>query len=396
MPRLANQEICCGCSACAAKCNKEAIIMQPDNGGFLIPKIDPDKCVECGACETACPALSVKNEKTELINAYLFQHYDEEIRRQSTSGGAFTALAQTVISKGGIVFGAIMTEDNIVKHDYVSTVEDLFKFRNSKYVQSIIGDSFKKVKEFLKDGSLVCFSGTPCQISGLLLYLGKKYDNLITVDVVCHAIPSPLIFKKYVELSKKRHPDAQKLVFRDKKRGYSYSTMAWYDKNGKEVYRASYELDEWYRLFLHDKCDRSSCYDCKYQNQHRLSDITIWDCYNAHELCPSIDDNKGTTNVIAWSAKGNTLVIEAKNYSRIISLDRNLTYSATINHKRNRPEWNERTFYSDAKNMDVEAFFYKYVPRNFKSKLSSFLRLCLWKIGLHDYVRRIVHNRRNN
>lgn len=390
MPKLSSLEACCGCSSCANKCPKGAITMHPDKRGFLIPLVESSLCIECGACEKACPAIADRSKEVSLCKAYLLQHKDEDIRRQSTSGGAFTAFSQIIIQKGGVVFGAIMTEDNIVKHVCIDNISDLARFRNSKYVQSQIGDAYKQVKSILNSDKTVCFSGTPCQIAGLKFYLGKEYKNLITIDVVCHAIPSPFVFAKYVELIKKKHPTAEKLVFRDKKRGYSYSTMAWYDQNGKSVYRASYELDEWYRLFLHDKCDRSSCYECKYQNQPRMSDITIWDCYNACDICPEMDDNKGVTNVFVWSEKGDETLNEAKAFAKIISIDKNLTIESTRNHKRIRPEWDDERFYSDAHNLPVEDFFYKYVPRNIKSRLSSALRYILWVVGLHDIVRHFI------
>lgn len=394
MPTLADNKTCCGCSSCANKCPKGAITMQPDKGGFLQPHVDNTICVECGACEKACPAISTNCETPALSNAYLVQHKDKKIRHQSTSGGAFTAIAQVVLRKGGVVFGASMLDDYTVQHIFVSDVDDLAKFRNSKYVQSIIGDAYKKVKEFLVKGTFVCFSGTPCQIAGLKFFLGKEYNNLLTVDVVCHAIPSPYIFSKYVELTHKRLPNANRLMFRDKERGYSYSTMAWYDNNGKNLYRASYELDEWYRLFLHDKCDRNSCYSCKYQNQPRLSDITIWDCYNMHELYPAWDDNKGTTNLIAWSKRGCEVIDIANEYANILTIDSSLTIGATRHHSRIRPLWDEEQFYNDAHTMPVEDFFAKYVPRNFKARISSALRYFLWLLGLHDVVRHAIQNRR--
>lgn len=394
MPKLADKTNCCGCSACANKCAKGAIVMTPDEGGFLNPVVNNSLCVECGLCEKACPAIGPTSEPTAIQRAYLIQHEDETIRRQSTSGGAFTAIAQSIIDEGGIVYGACM-KDGMVFHIGVEKTEDLALFRNSKYVQSDMKGAFKEVKAHLAANRSVCFSGTPCQIAGLKYYLGKNYENLLTVDVVCHAIPSPYIFERYVELTKKRLPNAQKLVFRDKKRGYSYSTMAWYDVNGKNIYRASYEIDEWYRLFLHDKCDRSSCYACKYQNQPRMSDITIWDCYNAHDLCPEMDDNKGTTNVIVWTEKGLSVLDKAKHDVRCKEIDVRLTIKAATEHKRERPEWDEATFYKDAHDMQVEDFFNKYVPRTFKAHVASMLRYLLWRVGLHDTVRRIIQKRRS-
>lgn len=393
MPKLANKKECCGCSSCANKCSKCAISMVPDEGGFLYPLVDSSLCVECGLCEKVCPALGSISKPTHIQRAFLIQHKNEEIRRESTSGGAFTAISQKIIKEGGIVYGAVM-KHNRVFHKGIAKESELTLFRNSKYVQSDLTTVYKEIEQHLKKGMVICFSGTPCQVAGLKYYLMKDYENLTTVDVVCHAVPSPYIFSKYVELTKKRLSSASKLVFRDKSRGYSYSTMVWYDNSGKKVYCASYEIDEWYRLFLHDKCDRSSCYVCKYQNQPRMSDITIWDCYNAYELCPIMDDNKGTTNAIVWTQKGLDLVKNIVDNVRIKEIDVRLTINATTGHKRVCPKWDNNTFYKDAHSMLVEDFFHKYVPRTMKAYIASMLRYILWKIGIHDNVRRIIQKRR--
>ena len=167
MPKLVEIDKCCGCAACANKCAKGAITMQPNKEGFLHPVIDTSLCVECGLCEKACPGLEPAKADGNYPKAFIVHHKDDAVRYQSTSGGAFTAIAQEVINRGGVVFGAIMTEELKVKHDCVATVEDLAKFRNSKYVQSEIGDCYKRAKKLLTEGRMVCFSGTPCQINGV-------------------------------------------------------------------------------------------------------------------------------------------------------------------------------------------------------------------------------------
>lgn len=320
MPNLVNWEQCCGCGACANKCPKQAIAMQPNYEGFLHPVVDAEKCVECGACEKACPGLMVaKNASTEP-QVFIVQHKDDVIRYQSTSGGAFTAIAEEVIRRGGVVCGAVMTEDLAVKHDFVSDIDGLAKFRNSKYVQSEIGDSYSVAKKYLNEGRYVCFSGTPCQINGLYKYLGKDYENLIAVDVVCKSVPSPLVFKKYVEHKKNREGAISDVVFRDKKRGFLYCTMAHYlshedRKEAKDVYRRGSESDEWLRMFLSGKISRHSCMTCPYQTAQRVGDFTlgdIWETGNA-----KLDDNTGTTLVHVWTKKGTEFLHSIKDNVRL-------------------------------------------------------------------------------
>ena len=270
MPNLVNWEQCCGCGACASKCPKQAITMQPNHEGFLHPVVDTEKCVECGACEKVCSGVKTALNENTQPQAFVVQHRDDAVRYQSTSGGAFTAVAEEVIRRGGVVFGAVMTDELIVKHKYVSDIEGLAKFRNSKYVQSEIGDCYSVAKKFLSEGRYICFSGTPCQINGLYKYLGKDYEKLIAVDVVCKSVPSPLVFKKYVEFKRSKECNLTDVVFRDKKRGFLYCTMAHYlshedRKVAKDIYRRGSESDEWLRMFLSGKIARHSCMICPYQ-----------------------------------------------------------------------------------------------------------------------------------
>ena len=249
MPVLANLDNCCGCSACANKCAKAAIVMMPNAEGFLHPVVDAAKCVECGLCEKSCPALNPASSTSDFTPfAAILQHKNEKIRYQSTSGGAFTAIAEEVINNEGFVFGAAFSSDFKVRHIAVSTKDELAKFRNSKYVQSEIGECYKLTKKYLTNGKMVCFSGTPCQINGLYKFLGRDYNNLITVDVVCKSVPSPLVFQKYVEYKKQQEGEITDIVFRDKKRGFLYCTMAHYatleDKlAAKSSYRRGSESD---------------------------------------------------------------------------------------------------------------------------------------------------------
>ena len=237
MIEIKDKKDCVGCTACAEICPKKCIQMKPDEEEFLYPVVDKSRCVECNACNTVCPIQSPVTEEEKPQKAYLVQHCDEKVRLDSSAGGAFTAIATVVLQKGGVVFGAAYDENFHVQHTYVETVDDLKKFRNSKYVQSELGDSFHMVKDFLQNGRWVCFSGTPCQIEGLSKFLRKPYEKLVLVDVVCHGIPSPLVWTKYLEYQEQSFPNPDNIRFRDKFYGYKYSTMS-IIQDGKKVYHA--------------------------------------------------------------------------------------------------------------------------------------------------------------
>ena len=202
MIQITEKSKCTGCHACVNACPKNCIGMVSDEEGFLYPEIRQTECVNCGKCEKVCPLLNGKTKNPDALQiGYAAYNKDETIRLKSSSGGIFTLLAEWIIQQGGVVVGAAMTEDcKSVQHTIAETIEDLENLRGSKYLQSTIGTIFKTVKKYLDSGRLVLFTGTPCQIGGLYSYLGKEYDNLYTQDLICHGVPSPLIWKNYVEL----------------------------------------------------------------------------------------------------------------------------------------------------------------------------------------------------
>ena len=390
---LPTKENCCGCGACANSCSKNAIKMTVGSDGFLYPLIDTALCVECGKCEKSCPFLSdVKQSDLSTPKAYIVQNKNKEILKQSTSGGAFTAIALKTIEQGGVVFGAAIDENFKVRHISVTLEDELKKFRNSKYVQSEIGNTYKRAEECLKDGKRVCFSGTPCQISGLYRYLGKEYDNLITVDVVCRSVPSPMVLEKYVSYQKAKYPQMKKLVFRDKAKGYSYSNVAIYGENGSCLYRGGSEYDPWLRLFLGEYCSRISCYDCKYQTPIRPADFTIWDCWDAHSLAPALDNNKGASYLVARSQKA--LRMDLFSYLDAVEIEWGLVEDKLKRHS-SVPKENRDKFFSDCKEMSADEFIKKYAPITFKIKLKKTVRNIMLKLHFHNAMRRLVHKIRN-
>lgn len=281
-----------------------------------------------------------------------------------------------------------------VFHDFVRTIEDLQKFRNSKYVQSDIRNSYKAAKQFLKDGIDVCFSGTPCQINGLYKYLGKDYDNLITVDVVCKSVPSPYIFKKYTDFKKESEGNLSDIVFRDKKRGFLYCTMAHYNTHanrmiGKSIYRRGSESDEWLRLFLSGKISRESCFSCHYQTKNRMSDFTLGDIWNTG--IKNFDDNKGTTLLHAWTPKAINILNELTSVLKVQQYSCN--DDRAIERKHILKKYPDRhQLFADAVEIESESFFRKYAPYNLKVRIKNYGRFLLWRLNIQSFVRNIKHS----
>lgn len=398
MPNLAKKVDCCGCSACYSVCNFAAIQMRPDQTGFLYPAVDYFKCRECGKCELVCPVLNLNNKSSDNSiqpKAFVAQHRDEVILKQSTSGGAFTAIAEMIISLGGFVFGASFDKDFVVKHTSTDSFEGLAKFRNSKYVQSEIANTFIECKKFLDDDRWVCFSGTPCQIYGLLGFLNKEYEKLITVEVVCLGVPSPKLFSKYLSFRARTIPSIDSVIFRDKARGYSYPTMFIKGKKwGKnKYYRCGSEADEWLRLFLKGYSIRSVCRKCIFQSSSRNCDFTIWDCNNIGSEYKKIHKN-GITNIIIWSRKGEQIFEKLQQQLRIYTVDIDISLS----HIKRKPKHFDRCpelFFSDLDTLTPEQFFSKYSPRTMKIKIITSLRSLSYYMGFYRLARMVIQARRN-
>lgn len=394
MITITDKRNCSGCTACANICPKHCIQMKADNEGFLYPDIDECQCIKCKACESVCPIQNPIAEKQTVQKAYLVQHKDEKVRLDSSAGGAFTAIATIILQKGGVVFGAAYDENFHVRHEYVETVDDLKKFRNSKYVQSEIGNSFSLVKGFLQQGRWVCFSGTPCQIEGLYKFLKRPCEKLILVDVVCHGVPSPLIWDKYLEYQNVSGDRPENIRFRDKFYGYKYSTMSIIRKE-KTEYHAGSQLDPMLRAFFSDICDRPACYNCKFKKRYRVSDITIWDCFSVYNFDEKMDDDKGTTRVLCQNGKGNEVIKEAEKYAvcKEVSADdlvkgvREMFESVKINEKR-------EIFFNDAQQMNGTVLFENYYPITFKVKIKTQIRKFLLVTGMYRIAKKILNKMR--
>lgn len=390
MIQIQDKRNCCGCSACYNACPKHCISMEYDNEGFLYPKIDTENCVNCGLCEKVCPTINFVKPECDLNRAVVVQNKDRQVLRESTSGGFFTEVAKYVIDKRGVVFGVCLDNNYKVKHICIDSKEELYRFRNSKYVQSNIGDSFSEVKRFLNEGRLVCFSGTPCQVYALTKYLGKKYEYLILVDIVCRAVPSPGVWDKYIMMKEKELGHLKSIRFRDKALGYQYSTMCLISDEGKKQ-RGGIESDQWLRMFFSGMIIRPSCTNCVFRNPDRVSDFTIWDCYNIHRIEKSFDEDVGTTRVLIHTKKASEMMKEINEgfiykeipYETAISGCKELSESPKIHTFREE-------FFKDYKIMPIDMVLSKYFPNSFAVIIKKISRLILNRVGLDKTVKHLL------
>lgn len=378
-------DACTGCSACANVCPKQAIAMLPDSEGFLFPKIDNNLCVDCGLCEKTCPILNPIDLNTEnKITAYAVQNKDEKIRLDSTSGGAFSVIAQYVLDRNGVVFGAMFDESFDVIHDFVEKAEDLWKLRRSKYVQSRMDNAFKNAKAFLEKDRFVCFSGTPCQICGLKKFLQKNYEKLITIDIACHGVPSPKFWKKYKDYQEKEHHSKLNFVdFRYKKNGYSSSVMALKFENGKEYYRG-HESDYMLKGFFKELLSRKSCYQCTFKSLNRTSDFTIYDCWSIGKFNRKMDDNLGTTTLLIQSNKGNEVWSEInKSFnSLMITIEKSMIFDGDMLVTSQSPSNNRSSFFYEIDKHSFPVLCNRFIPISIKDYAKTFFKPMLYKIGV--------------
>ena len=297
MINFTDKKDCCGCGACSQKCPMHSISLSEDSEGFLYPKVDEETCIDCGLCEKICPILN-PSDKREPQLAVAAINNDEYVRMKSSSGGIFSILAEEIIKEGGVVFGARFDKDWQVVIDYTETAKGIESFRGSKYVQARTGTSFKQCEFFLKEGRKVLFSGTPCQIAALNKYLHREYDNLLSIEVACHGVPSPLVWRDYLKIISNGEI-VKSISFRDKTSGYrTYSTNYII---GRRVVRKYYKHDKYMLGFIHNLFLRPSCFKCPAKEGRSLSDLLIGDFWST---CNSIDDKKGLNLVLVYSVKG--------------------------------------------------------------------------------------------
>ena len=393
MIHIEDKKECCGCWACYNACPKHCIGMKEDEEGFRYPVVDASLCIDCGLCEKVCPVIHAdKADTPHAQQGFLAQHKDEDIRKESTSGGAFTAIASWIIRQGGIVYGAGYRKGTfIVEHQGVETEKDLSVFRNSKYVQSNVMNTFKEALGHLKAGRWVCFSGTPCQIEGFRNFLrGREYEKFVCVDLVCRGIPSPRILTRYIEAQRSLiGGEFTNVLFRDKHYGYHYSSFSIYNKAPEKDYHKGVDTNAYLRAFFNNLSDRPSCYDCRFKKRYRKSDISLWDCFPIENFTKEFD-GKGTTRVLVQSEKGRMIMDSVKTDLRMVEVEpdklvagvREMFHSVPMNPQR-------AEFFKDCNAMPPVAFFRKWFPLTWKVRLNAAVRLICHRLGIYNIAKRV-------
>ena len=388
MIEIKSKEKCCGCTACFNVCPQNAVQMLPDEEGFLYPHVDFTRCVECGLCTKVCPEL--KGFVTHKIKkAFLVRNKDRHVLNNSTSGGAFSALAAPILEAGGAVYGVAFGNNWRIEHQRVcGDQKELERFRGSKYIQSFLGDTFSLVKEDLSQGKTVLFSGTPCQVAGLNNYLSREYKNLITVEVICHGTPSPLLWEKYIEYqTKKYQANPTAISFRNKTYGYHSGTMAISFENGKK-YFGSARVDYALKSFFSEISSRRSCYTCMCKGLERAADISVFDAWHAEKLVDSlIDDDRGYTNILINSSKGmnilklSDLTLFEINPEDAIAMDGIMVCNYPKMHI------DREKYYCLLRSAGLKKTIQQLIPVSIKDNMIEKSKIILYKIGIYDFAK---------
>ena len=340
-----NLKNCTACGACVQKCPKKCIELKSDVNGFLAPIVNNLECINCGMCNRVCPIDKTIIAELSSPIAYACANKNKGVMLQETSGGVFGVIADYVLGQGGVVYGCAYTEHLQASHVRINSKENLFTLFGSKYVQSHTRNTFEECEEDLKNGRLVLYSGTPCQIAGLKQYLQKNYENLITVDLVCHGVASQSYFDKFIGfLEKNVGLNCIDYNFRSKKNsGWSIAGIACFkDYKGNTLEKKQYYFSNYYYgYFLSCSIYRESCYSCKYANINRVGDFTLGDFWGVEGLSIPFDVENGCSLVLLNSVKATKIFDTLDLNKHIVSLDiatkynRQLVAPSTSRYNRN-------------------------------------------------------------
>lgn len=357
---------CTSCTACSNICPKQCISFNKNKDCFNYPEIDKSKCIECSLCENICPVIN-KKQTNSKTRAYAVKNKNEKIRMESTSGGFFSLLADYVLENDGYAAGAAYDENFVVKHIIVNDRSELYRLRGAKYSQSELGNIFFSIEKLLEEGKMILFSGTPCQCEGLKAFLKKDYKNLITADLICHGVPSPEVWQKYIDYRSDKENDGirpKKINMRCKDSGwsnYGYSTEFVYE-NGKRTLVLN-SRDLFMKAFVGNICLRESCSDCKAKGINRGTDFTLGDYWGIWNQYPEFDDNRGTSAVFVHSDKGEELLNNLNGQLELIETDAENVYKENISFIESSKSHSDRNEFLEQVTADnFEELIKKYFP----------------------------------
>lgn len=358
-------------------CPKNAITMSADEKGFLYPLVNTDECVHCGLCDKNCAMANEKDISDNVRGYYALQHKDPLVVANSSSGGAFTAISDIVLKAGGVVCGATLDPNNFkVSHICASTEQDRNQMRGSKYVQSETIGIFMTIKNQLKEGKTVLFSGTPCQCAELDKFIGDRPGNLVIVDLFCHGAPSNQLLIDHIKYwEKKTSKKAIVYNYRSKKYGYAHTHEIAFDDGSKNT-----SIDLKRLLKLYTLSMRDSCYECPYASHHRYGDITIADLWEAPKVA-GLYDSKGTSLVLVNTEKGEKLLKKIENDCLIKPVDISILKPGALNKAVSKTPRVD-VFWQDYFEHGYEYVLNKYAPRTAKSNCYQALLRCIHIIGL--------------
>jgi len=381
MINITDKKNCSGCTACYNICPKNCIKMVQDEEGFDYPRVETASCVSCGLCEKVCPEIN----KYSKVSAYNIPsclaawNKNKAVRENSSSGGVFTSIAEWIIGNGGVVFGAGYDKDHKVIHKAVYKLENLSELRGSKYLQSDINNTYKSAKEFLDKGKSVLFTGTPCQIAGLYNFLQSDYEDVYTCDIVCHGVPSPIVFQKYKQnLEKSYNSKVKRISFRNKKNGWkNYNVAIQFENDIK--YNMPSGVDPYMKGFLRNYFLRPSCYKCSYAKIPRVSDITLGDFWGIANKYPELDDDKGTSLLLINTAKGKIMLkgCEKSIYQQECELAHAIKGNPSLISSVKVPK-QRQNFFQDLKKKDFDFIIKRYMsPPGFTQRKILFVKRAL-------------------
>lgn len=381
-----NPEACYGCKACEQACPQSAISFKPNDEGFDYPVLNNELCIDCGICTKVC-AYDNNQKLIHPMKAYAIQYKNKPQLLESASGGAFPVFANYILNLGGYVSGCIFNNQYVAQHIVTNDYEEIKKMSGSKYVQSDLSNIYTQIKFLLHDNKIVLFSGTSCQIAGLLSFLKKSYENLYTIDLICHGVPSPMIFKSYLQNSYQNSILDYK--FRDKKfNGWrAQGSVTYKNTKGKIIKKRTTPFtDSYYNLYLQNSISRYCCYKCKFSTSYRIADITIGDYWNIREVFPDFNPNDGVSAILINTSKGEAILNQVRD--QLIIRESNVEDVVKGNGNLQRPsELPKNRFYIYEKLQNLgyretvkQECKYQYIIPTIKRLTPSFLKTVIKKL----------------